>query len=234
MKLTLCIEGDRIITLKSWSVPIALRWKVDVTDLVNVCLCRVAVGPLPSRRVVIGTDGHAASKINLPTPPLSALVLDMFGPINSHLRAAHGRPTHSSKWCHEQYGCQPRVARDTSPGESALTSCSSECSHTGIITGDFFLLQRVYTMQVTGAGASKHADLPAGPAMMSPKTMAPLEYWQAVLPETPMPQAIHDLLTQSTGICIYLSFPPTSKKLFNNLALDLAWKCTVAGKVSCL
>ncbi|CAL4949149.1 unnamed protein product [Urochloa decumbens] len=61
------------------------------------------------------------------------------------------------------------------------------------------IVSLVILLLVSGAGASKHADQPAGPAVTSPRTMAPVEYWQAVLPETPMPQAIHDLLTQSTG-----------------------------------
>ncbi|CAL4956086.1 unnamed protein product [Urochloa decumbens] len=60
------------------------------------------------------------------------------------------------------------------------------------------IVSLVILLLVSGAGASKHADLPAEPAVTSPRTMAPVEYWQAVLPETPMPQAIHDLLTQST------------------------------------
>ncbi|KAL6596610.1 hypothetical protein ACP70R_047253 [Stipagrostis hirtigluma subsp. patula] len=52
--------------------------------------------------------------------------------------------------------------------------------------------------KVTGAGGSSHAN--AAVAMAPPsRAMHPMEYWQAVLPETPMPQAIHDLLTtQST------------------------------------
>ncbi|CAL4975681.1 unnamed protein product [Urochloa decumbens] len=60
------------------------------------------------------------------------------------------------------------------------------------------IVSLVILLLVSGAGASKHVDLPAGPAMTSPRTIAPVEYWQAVLPGTPMPQAIHDLLTQST------------------------------------
>ncbi|CAL4963052.1 unnamed protein product [Urochloa decumbens] len=60
------------------------------------------------------------------------------------------------------------------------------------------IVSLVILLLVSGAGASKHVDLPAGPAVTSPRTIAPVEYWQAVLPGTPMPQAIHDLLTQST------------------------------------
>jgi len=60
-------------------------------------------------------------------------------------------------------------------------------------------------VQVTGAGASKDVDRPAAAAAAavtsSSRTMAPMEYWRAVLPLTPIPQAIHDLLTHSTGIC---------------------------------
>ncbi|XP_004965285.2 polygalacturonase 1 beta-like protein 3 isoform X2 [Setaria italica] len=69
----------------------------------------------------------------------------------------------------------------------------------GVMVNMDAIVSLAILLLVTGAGASKHADLPAGPAVKSPKTMAPMVYWQAVLPETPMPQAIHDLLTQSTG-----------------------------------
>ncbi|PUZ61074.1 hypothetical protein GQ55_4G241600 [Panicum hallii var. hallii] len=49
------------------------------------------------------------------------------------------------------------------------------------------------------AGASKHADRSAAAAVTSSsRTMAPMEYWRAVLPLTPIPRAIHDLLTHST------------------------------------
>ncbi|CAL5052549.1 unnamed protein product [Urochloa decumbens] len=61
------------------------------------------------------------------------------------------------------------------------------------------IVSLVILLLVSEAGASKHADRPTGLAVTSPRTMAPMEYWQAVLPETPIPKAIHDLLTQSTG-----------------------------------
>ncbi|XP_062228825.1 BURP domain-containing protein 12-like isoform X2 [Phragmites australis] len=63
------------------------------------------------------------------------------------------------------------------------------------------IVSLVSLLLVTGAGGTRHGNLapavavrPAAPS----RTMAPMEYWQAVLPETPMPQAIHDVLTQST------------------------------------
>ncbi|KAL6596611.1 hypothetical protein ACP70R_047254 [Stipagrostis hirtigluma subsp. patula] len=52
---------------------------------------------------------------------------------------------------------------------------------------------------VTGVGGSSHANLAAAVAAEPSRTMAPMDYWQAALPETPMPQAIRDLLNQSTG-----------------------------------
>ncbi|CAN6221568.1 unnamed protein product [Urochloa humidicola] len=61
------------------------------------------------------------------------------------------------------------------------------------------IVSLVILLLVSEAGASKHADRPTGPAVTSPRTMAPTEYWQAVLPDTPIPKAIHDLLAQSTG-----------------------------------
>jgi hypothetical protein len=54
-------------------------------------------------------------------------------------------------------------------------------------------------MQVCAAAAH-----PAAADAMATPTLAPTDYWRAVLPDTPMPQAIHDLLTQSTGILIYI------------------------------
>ncbi|KAG2611164.1 hypothetical protein PVAP13_4KG135600 [Panicum virgatum] len=59
----------------------------------------------------------------------------------------------------------------------------------------------VILLLVTGAVASKHVDRPAAAAAAvasSSRTMAPMDYWRAVLPLTPMPQAIHDLLIHST------------------------------------
>ncbi|RLM54307.1 hypothetical protein C2845_PM10G09910 [Panicum miliaceum] len=60
----------------------------------------------------------------------------------------------------------------------------------------------VILLLVSGAaGASKHADRSAAAAAAvtsSSRTMAPMEYWRAVLPLTPIPRAIHDLLTHST------------------------------------
>ncbi|XP_025810375.1 polygalacturonase-1 non-catalytic subunit beta-like isoform X3 [Panicum hallii] len=58
----------------------------------------------------------------------------------------------------------------------------------------------VILLLVSGAaGASKHADRSAAAAVTSSsRTMAPMEYWRAVLPLTPIPRAIHDLLTHST------------------------------------
>ena len=80
-----------------------------------------------------------------------------------------------------------------------------------IYHGKYILLFNYYTsvcvscVQVTGAVASKHVDRPAAAAAAvtsSSRTMAPMDYWRAVLPLTPMPQAIHDLLIHSTGIYV--------------------------------
>ncbi|ONM03933.1 BURP domain protein RD22 [Zea mays] len=40
----------------------------------------------------------------------------------------------------------------------------------------------------------------AHPPAAAADAMTPTDYWRAVLPETPMPRAILDLLTTSTGI----------------------------------
>jgi len=37
------------------------------------------------------------------------------------------------------------------------------------------------------------------------ENLSPMEYWKAVLPETPMPPAIHGLFTKSEGVYFFVS-----------------------------